>query len=171
VISDFVFDLYRGWFEDSAGKVSVPVINATEGGARIANTEEASLSSLADRLPAQSPAPAEILARALAGAKRERPDRLAAAIKTAIRDLEEVRAAADRAIAEHGLAPAVDELVNREDTRLILQPFLRKARTFLTRYHSHTAPEEAERLMLTDIRSAAERLVPILGGALKKLNA
>ena len=110
VISDFVFDLYRVWFEDSAAKVAAPVINATEGGARIANTEEASLSSLADRLPAAGPSPAEVLERALAGMKRERPDRLAAAMRAAISDLEEVRAAAERAIADRGQAPAVDEL-------------------------------------------------------------
>jgi hypothetical protein len=169
VISDFVFDLYRGWFEDSAAKVPVPVINATEGGARIRNTEETPLSLLADRLPAVSPPPEETLARALAGAKRERPDRLAAAMREAISDLEEVRAAADRAITDREQAPAVDELVNRGDTVLILQPFLRKARTFLARYHAHTAPEEAERLMLGDIRSAAARLVPVLSRTLEKL--
>ena len=168
VISDFVFDLYRGWFEDSAGKVSVPVINATEGGAMIKNTEEAALSALADRLPELSPAPAGILARALAGGARERPDRLAAAMKTAIRDLEEVRIAADRAITDREQAPAVDELVNRENTVLILQPFLRKARTFLTRYKAGQV--EAERLMLTDIRSAAARLVPVLCGGPGKIS-
>ncbi|HPG51331.1 MAG TPA: DUF115 domain-containing protein [Spirochaetota bacterium] len=169
VISDFVFDLYRGWFEDSAAKVSVPVINATEGGARIRNTEEAALSALVDRLPSLSPVPADILARALAGDRRERPDRLAAAMKAAIRDLEEVSTAADRAMADREQAPAVEELVNREDTALILQPFLRKARTFLTRYKA--GQEEAERLMLTDIRSAAARLIPALAACLEKLGA
>ena len=169
VISDFVFDLYRGWFEDSAGKVSVPVINATEGGARIRNTEEVDLSALAERLPAPDPSPADLLARAFADGTRERPDRLVAAMKAAISGLEEVRAAAGRAIDDRGQVPAVDELANREDTALILRPFLRKARTFLTRYNAE--PAEAERLMLTEVRSAAARLVPVLSGALEKLGA
>ncbi len=43
VISDFVFDLYKSWFEDSAAKVNVKVINATMGGSMIKNTIESTI--------------------------------------------------------------------------------------------------------------------------------
>ncbi len=99
VISDFVFDLYRGWFEDSARKVSVPVINATGGGARIANTEECSLASLVEQYPALMPSPGETLAGVLLEAKRESPARLIDGMKNAVRELDAIRTAAEQAIA------------------------------------------------------------------------
>ena len=43
VISDFVLNIYRFWFKESAEKVNIPVINATEGGVRIDNTIEKTL--------------------------------------------------------------------------------------------------------------------------------
>jgi len=57
VISDFVFDIYKYWFKDSAGKIDIPVINATEGGAGIRNTEEKSLKEIVinAKNPANSP--------------------------------------------------------------------------------------------------------------------
>ena len=57
VISDFVFDLYRGWFTDSARKVHVRVINATEGGARISTADEMTLREAVASMPAAEGAP------------------------------------------------------------------------------------------------------------------
>ncbi|OHD64031.1 MAG: hypothetical protein A2176_05405 [Spirochaetes bacterium RBG_13_51_14] len=167
VISDFVFDLYRGWFEDSARKVSVPVINATEGGARISNTDERSLLSLIDQYAVLTPSPAAVLERTLSAVKREKPDRLVKAMRDAIADLECVREAASRSIPERDRSTAVEELVNGGDMRLIMQPYLRRARTFLARYPA--GPEEGERRMLAEIRSAAERLIPALEEGVRNL--
>lgn len=56
VITDFVFDLYRSWFEDSASMVSVKVINSTEGGAVIQNTFETNLiNAIPEKSPERSP--------------------------------------------------------------------------------------------------------------------
>jgi hypothetical protein len=167
VISDFVLDLYRGWFEDSAGKVSVPVINATEGGARIANTDERSLLALIDRYPVRTPSPAAVLELAYSGAGIEKPDRLLKAMKNVIRELEHIRETAARALSNGKEARAVEEMVNKPDIRLILMPFLRKAHTYLARYGA--SPEESERLMLKDIQSAAVRLIPMLEKSLRTL--
>ncbi len=168
VISDFVFDLYRGWFEDSALKVRVPVINATEGGARVGNTEERSLSFLAGRYPVRTPSPGEVLDRALSAEKRETPDRLIAAMGNAIRELGDIRGIAEKALAGREDVRAVEEQANSQGLRPVLQPFLRKARTFLARYNA--APEEAERLMLKDIISAAGRLIPLLEKSSRELS-
>jgi hypothetical protein len=64
-------------------------------------------------------------------------------------------------------AGAVEEMVNSPDMRLILGPFLRKAHTFLARYD--VTPEEAGRLMLKDIHSAAVRLIPALERSCREL--
>ncbi|TFH41014.1 MAG: DUF115 domain-containing protein, partial [Chrysiogenales bacterium] len=102
VISDFVFDLYRSWFEDSAGKVGVEVINATGGGARIAGTREEPLASIAGRLAFLKPAPSDILDRVLSGDLKGDPEEMARAIRAAIGDLEELRGEAAGAIAGTG---------------------------------------------------------------------
>jgi hypothetical protein len=167
VISDFVLDLYRVWFEDSAGKVKVPVINATEGGARIANTDERSLQTLIDQYPVRSPSPGEVLERAYSGIVRGKRDRLAKAMKDVIVELEQVRETAARAQSNRKDASAVEKMVNSPDVSLILAPFLRKANTFLARYD--VSPEESERLMLKDIHSAAVRLIPALEKSLREL--
>jgi hypothetical protein len=167
VISDFVLDLYRGWFEDSAGKVRVPVINATEGGARIANTDEGSLLSLIERCPVRNPSPGAVLEHAYSGTVNERPDRLLKAMKDAIHELDHIRETSVRALNDREAAGAVEEMVNSPDMRLILRPFLRKAHTFLARYD--VTPEEAGQLMLKDIHSAAVRLIPSLERSCREL--
>lgn len=168
VISDFVFDLYRGWFEDSAGKVKVPVINATGGGARIANTEECPLSSLAERYPVRTPSPGEALSRALSSAKPGSPDGLIRGMEAAIRELGGIRGAAESALGDRERVRAVEEMANSPVLRPVLQPFLRKAHTFLARYNA--SPEEAERLLLKDIIAAAEKLVPLLEKSSRELS-
>lgn len=168
VISDFVLDLYRSWFEDSARKVSVPVINATEGGARIANTRECTIASLAEQFPVRTPSPGEILAEALSAAKSVAPERLMDAMAKAIENLGAVRGAAEGALVHRERSREVEELANSPDIRPVLQPFLRKARTFLARYNA--VPEEAERLMLKDIITAAGKLVPLLEKSIRGLS-
>ncbi len=168
VISDFVFDLYRGWFEDSARKVRVPVINATEGGARIANTEECTLSSLAERYPSRTPSPGEVLKRALSAAKRESPEGLIKGMKAAMEELGDICKAAERALADRDQASSVEDLANSPGLRTILQPFLRKTHTFLARYNA--SPEEAERLLLKDIITAAGKLIPLLEKSSRELS-
>jgi hypothetical protein len=160
VISDFVLDLYRGWFEDSARKVGVQVINATGGGARIANTTERPLESLIKACPELTPPPEDVLERALSSAKHEGPQRMIKAMRKAVEDLKMLDAAAEAAAGSREEGPAVEELANRPDIQLILRPFLRKAQTFLARYD--IPPEETAARMLKDIRSAAARLIPAL---------
>lgn len=61
VITDFVFDLYKSWFEDSAKRVKIPVINAGSHGAKIANTVEMDLSLLTEKLPVLKSSPQMII--------------------------------------------------------------------------------------------------------------
>lgn len=167
VISDFVLDLYRGWFEDSARKVRVPVINATGGGARIANTSERPLESLIKDFPELAPSPEIMLHEALSSERREGPQRLAKAMREAVEELKKLDYAAEAAADGREGGGPVEELANRADMQLILGPFLRKARTFLARYD--IPPEETAARMLKDIRSAAARLIPALERSCREL--
>ncbi len=160
VVSDFVFDLYRGWFEDSARKVKVPVINATEGGARIEGAREESLSSLAARLPVLDPDPGSILERALGGNGGEAPGKLARALGGIIEALGEIRGAAEKGLSGKEAVHRAEELTDRDDLRPLLRPFMGKSRVFLARYDAES--DEARRRIFSEIISAAERLVPLL---------
>jgi hypothetical protein len=88
-------------------------------------------------------------------------------MKDVINELEKVCETAARALSDRNEARAVEEMVNSPDVSLILKPFLRKAHTFLARYG--VSPEESEQLMLTDIHSAALRLIPALEKSLREL--
>lgn len=168
VISDFVFDLYRGWFEDSTGKVQVPVINATGGGARIDHTREASLASIVETSSLLDPSPGEILDRALASGKREKPGRLAAALRGVLAELAVIKKMAADGLADGGGSAELEEMINSGDIRLILLPYLRKSRTFLSRYSA--AAGEGERLILTDLAAAADRILPALERSISELD-
>ncbi len=162
VISDFVFDLYRNWFEDSASRVGVPVINATGGGARISNCEEASLESLSGRFKQKDRTPDEIIEDALKG-KTDRPDPgiLADAMGTLSAELKkidkDISGNIESGIEEHR------EILNRiydSDLDLVLNPFIRKTTTYLKR--RDIPPEEGTSILLRDIQAAARGLVPLV---------
>jgi hypothetical protein len=157
VISDYVFDLYRSWFEDSARKVIVPVINASGGGARIAGTAERSLESLIDEFPVRTPGPAEILRRALTTG-RGGAGRLRAALDQALDLTSTAAALASRPIE----SLADDERRTLLDTASeglpeLFNPLLRRTNAYLAR-HGELPPERAMSILLADIASAARRL-------------
>jgi hypothetical protein len=167
VVSDFVFDLYRSWFEDSARKVSVPVINATEGGARINHMEEMTLAGVIERFAPLDPEPGTILDRALSGASRENPEPLMRAMRDALGTLGEIRRLAAEALMTGKRVPEVEDLVNREDIREIMNPILRKARTYVSR--RGVIDEDSERIFIKEIFESSDRLAPVIERSLHEL--
>lgn len=170
VVSDFVFDLYRGWFEDSARKVKVQVINATEGGARIDGTREEPLSSLAGRLAPLRPDPAAILERVLSPVSDVGHGDLTRALGSVLEGLRDIRDAARKELSGAVGEGAAEDMMDREDLRPLLRPFLGKSRIYLARYDADS--EEARRRVLAGVISAAEKLLPLLEksrGALESL--
>jgi hypothetical protein len=160
VISDFVFDLYRGWFEDSARKVGVPVINASEGGAWIKHTEERTLAYMLEQCNILTPTPGEILDRLLSVGRKGKPERLKNAMRTAVDSLRKVQSLATGALANKDDAVQLDTLVNSAEIQEILQPFLRRTRTYLSRYAAAgTGPGQ---IATKDIISAVESLIPAM---------
>ncbi len=158
VISDFVFDLYRGWFADSAGKVPVKVINATEGGARIANTIEMPLARILAQLPQPRTTPEAIIAEALSSTSSSKPRRLYEAAG-------EVLSAFD-AITEKARGDTVhSEFIINEGIKgkaaPVIAPMLKKTHVYLARHPELSAKRAAE-LLANDIIRAIERIRPYL---------
>ena len=157
VISDYVFDLYRSWFEDSARKVAIPVINASGDGARIAGTIERPLESLIDEFPVRTPGPVELLRRSLA-----RGGQNAGRLRLALENALDVTGAA----VELASRPA-ESLTDTErqilldtaarDLPELFGPFLRRTNAYLAR-HSELSAERSAGILLADIAAAARKL-------------
>lgn len=165
VVSDFVFDLYRSWFEDSARKVAIPILNATEGGARIIGAIEQSLAGIIENLPILNPTPEEILGRIMAVPQSVKPIRLIEAMRAAISHLRLLGDALDKG----GELSRVEECANAEIIRPILQPFMRRSRLFAARYQASASVDEASAWALNDIRAAVTRLLPAMKDAVRRL--
>jgi hypothetical protein len=130
VITDFVLDLYRTWFEDSAGRVSCRIINATEGGARIGNTAEIPALELASRLKVMDPSPEEVLKKTLKAGNSSSPLMLIKGIRKTIDQIKDLR----RYAVEGLSSEQIESAINSENLKPIFNPFLRRARLFRSRY-------------------------------------
>lgn len=156
VISDFVFDLYRSWFADSAGKVPVKVINATEGGARIANTVERPISEVIAAMPEPRKSPAALIADSLSSSPSEKPAKLHQAAENVLSAIHSIAArtrdnASDaEAIIKEGL---------QGEAAPVIAPMLKKTHVYLAR-HPELPAERAAELLTGDIIKAIERIRP-----------
>jgi hypothetical protein len=173
VISDFVFDIYKYWFKNSAGKVSIPVINATEGGARIDNTEERTLREIAGTIGTVYKKPEEILKQSLTGKNVNNPgspEKLFDAINSAISELE--------ALKQSGLMPGNSgslceqellDMLNRGKILKLIKPFLSRTYVYLTR-HPDLSQKKTSELLISDIRVSADKLIRMLKVCKKNLS-
>jgi len=166
VVSDFVFDLYRGWFEDSAQRVSATVINATGGGARIANTKEQSLEDLSLSMKMRKATPDQILEKAFTSSGSPDTGKLRQALYSAISSLSRIREEVKKQEQGKGDIEGLEELLD-EDIEKILNPSLRKTRTYIAR--NQVPPEKSREMMIAGIEEAAERLIPALTRSLDTL--
>ncbi len=160
VVSDFVFDLYKGWFEDSAKKVSIPVINATEGGTRIKNCDETELQELINSLPTQKELPSTKLEAILNKKQNNSPEKLIVAQQKLLKNLQEV------------LSKSLDleliELTTKDHNEKIFRPLLRKTTAYLNR-KSLNDKEEIE-ILAKEIKTISNKLITQLERSIKNLN-
>jgi len=158
VISDFVFDLYKSWFEDSAAKVPVPVINATEGGARIRNTREEKLSDLASSLKTKKPAPGVIIDRNCRGGDHASTEKFTAALEQAIHHLNDIQSLSSEALrdASPRKADTALEKISKAGLVQAFNPFLKKTDMAIAR--QDIDPDRAAHMILSAIAAAAQKL-------------
>jgi hypothetical protein len=163
VISDFVFDLYRGWFEDSAGKIGIPVINATEGGAMIAHTIETPLGELMDKIPRKALSPEDILEKILTAESDENPGDLIRAISSAITDIDRARSISGscrtggRMLSEE----EINGILDSDNISKLISPFLKKTFIYLSR-HPEISNEKSSGMLMNEIESAAVKMLRFL---------
>ena len=167
VISDFVFDLYRGWFEDSAKKVSVAVVNATEGGALIRNTVEKPLSALCRELKPVRSEPDEILEKILSQKAPESSEKLLAAAEKAMEEIRSLEKSAKSCLEKNDFSEDVLDRLESDDIAPILNPFLRKTKAYASRLAGR---EETLAAVYRDIAAACGKILPLLQRCVENLH-
>jgi len=167
VITDFVLDLYRGWFQDSAQRIPFETINATEGGARIKNTVEKKLSLLADEIPARTKTPAETLSEILKNYKASSFKNIAAELQRASDSLNKLKTIALKMEAGNSFMAEFEEFAAKTGIKELIDPFLRKTLFFIDRQNLNA--EKAASALSKETSSAIEKLIPMTLKARDKL--
>jgi len=168
VISDFVLDLYRGWFEDSAGKVPVRVVNSTEGGARIGNTAETPLGDALDGRRKNAATPAEIL-RSAAGKKSD-PGPLIRELEAATESLSALAViSSEENVPQDEKSAEIERFIEGTGLWPVLGPMLRKTRAYLARQDLER--ERGCRIFNDDVASASKKLASLLSESVRRLKS
>ncbi|MBN2040245.1 MAG: motility associated factor glycosyltransferase family protein [Spirochaetes bacterium] len=170
VISDFVFDIYKYWFKDSAEKVGIPVINATEGGARIQNTEEKSLRDIADSIKNPAKSPEEIIASLEKNStlKLNNPGPLLKGISKALEELNHLKEESSEYIDNSFSDDQILEKINKSSIAKLLAPYLRKTFIYLTK-HPELPQEKSSELLANDVIVSSKKLIQLLEYSKQKL--
>ncbi|MDY6967968.1 MAG: 6-hydroxymethylpterin diphosphokinase MptE-like protein, partial [Spirochaetota bacterium] len=169
VLSDFVFDLYRHWFEDSAAKVSIPVINATEGGAKIKNTQQYTLKELVKNTPKMEVSPQEIFEKVISQNIEQNPQMLIDGIKSAEESLDEIKSISEKLLKED--FPSDEKLyqvIDEKNISKLLNPFLRRTFLFLAR-HQDICYEKYMKNFISDVAVASNKVIKLLKDSQRRL--
>ena len=154
VITDFVFDLYKSWFEDSSSRVSVKVINSTEGGAVIKNTVEAKLKNA---LPEKSPvkSPDSIINEIFKAGKGIFSKSLEKVLMERFVEIEKIISIFESSAIDDNKYNII-KMIESENLYPLFRPFFRKINIYLAR--RNIDENEAEKMYLEEIRLSALKL-------------
>jgi hypothetical protein len=167
VLTDFVLNIYRQWFEDSCGKVGVTVINATEGGARIDGTVEMTLADVSESCSGQKKKPADILDSIYNAREHKNPKPFADALKRAqiqVVALSAFSANPDSADAQ----AAVRKVLSDGEMTPVFSPFLKKTNAYLNR-HPDMDEQKAFSLITREIIRASGILSQMIPACRKEI--
>jgi len=165
VLTDYVLDLYRQWFEDSFAKVPLKIINATEGGAFIANTKEEYLSSLAESLKTKNPSPQQILDGILSKDSFINADAFIKAIENTLPHLEAISTINAE---NHREVKAYLSKITDRNFEKLLAPYLKKTNAYLNR-HPELDSDRADALLARDIVRACSSLKHLLSTCIENI--
>jgi hypothetical protein len=158
VISDYIFDLYKSWFEDSAKKVSVTVVNSSHGGARINNSTEMSLFDGVN-LGKKNINPLSIIEQIIGKQSDRNIDRVKQAINAEYKKLCLIDISDNtdnNAISENNAIRKIDLALNDDETNELLKPLMRKTEFYLER--NEFKPEKERTILYNDIKLAVRKM-------------
>ncbi len=155
VISDFVFDLYKFWFEDSSARVKVRVINATGGGSRIRNTSEEALDRAVSAGDAKVP-PSEIIKKITVSPVHIDVSALKSAVRRkydTVLKLLEIESSSEEFSEK---AAMLNNILEDKEINLLVSPLVRKTNFYISRHALDV--DRTGRMLYNDVISASEKL-------------
>ncbi|HNX24241.1 MAG TPA: DUF115 domain-containing protein [Spirochaetota bacterium] len=155
VISDFIFDLYKSWFEDSAERVTVNVINSTGGGSKIKNTVEMDLQE-AVKTAKKTGNPSLIIEKIMSAKSGEDISEIKKAIINGYNRLNSIIELTDSKNQEESIIDKINLLLDDDDTNELLKPLMRKSQFYVSR-HAFEADKYKD-IIYNDIRIAARKM-------------
>ncbi|MGB4269749.1 MAG: 6-hydroxymethylpterin diphosphokinase MptE-like protein [Spirochaetota bacterium] len=153
VITDFVLDLYRTWFEDSAKRVPIPVYNTSTGGAFIANTTFTPLQALVEKWKKPPVSPQEIISHELSHNTPINTKSLFMKFSRLYQRLKELQTAAVQDTAN------LYSILDDEDMYTLCSPFMRKTLFYIARHNLDE--QKIDTLIKDSARAAARELLKI----------
>ncbi|MBN1501702.1 MAG: motility associated factor glycosyltransferase family protein [Spirochaetes bacterium] len=164
VISDFVLDMYKNWFEDSTARIKIPVYNSTGGGAHIRGCIEKSIDEIAAGLKKPDITPARITEKILSAGPDTGSD-LKKAIESAEKNLNRLIELCEDS------SSAMDEIMKLSgdgEISLMLKPFLKKTNTVINRGASFSGNEAVE-MYRKELTRSCRKLTGLLGTIYNKI--
>ncbi len=153
VITDFVLDLYRSWFEDSAKRVPTPVYNTSTGGAVIANTTFTPLQALVEKWKKPPVSPQEIISHELSHNNPINTQSLSRKFSHLHHKLQELQTAALQDI------DSLYAILDDEDMDTLCSPFMRKTLFYIARHNLEK--QKVDTLIKDSALAAARELLKI----------
>lgn len=148
VITDFVLDLYRSWFEDSAKRVPIPVYNTSTGGAVIANTTFTPLQALVQKWKKPPVSPQEIISHELSHKTPINTQSLFRKFSRLHHRLKKLQTAQGEDAAN------LYAMLDNEDLDTLCSPFMRKTLFYIAR---HNLEQQKIDMLIKDAAQAAAR--------------
>jgi len=155
VVTDFVFDLYKSWFEDSSQRVKIDVINATEGGAFIRNTRELKLNiSIPDKNDKESPE--AVIEKIFQDNRYIDVARLKRGLLSASGEIDRLINLIDDSADNKNIGEKIINIVESDNLLPLFRPLLRKVNMIISR--RNLTDEESGEMLNQEIRIAAAKL-------------
>ncbi len=166
VISDFVFDLYKSWFEDSSYKIGIDVINSSQGGSRIKNTLELPLSQftteknlkstweIIDNIYKESPV-----------IPKDGVEKLICAARNSFLKVKKAMAAPSW---EEKSLEEINGLIYRESLSQLIDPLLRKTNIYISR--NNLDPIKSKEILIKEIDSISDFYLALLNNSYNSIN-
>jgi len=159
VISDFVFDLYKSWFEDSADRVSVSVINSTCGGSKIKNTKEMSILD-AVKNKKNTVSPSSIIEKIISSKTGHDVSGIKAAIIEGCNRLNGIIELTESDKPEEDTIDKINILLDNEETNELLKPLMRKSQFYVSRHSLKS--DKTKDIIYNDVKISARKMKEFL---------
>lgn len=166
IMTDFVLDLYRSWFSDSAQKVDLPVYNATAEGAAIEGAPHIDLREHFKNYRNLASSPQKIIESIISKEEHFETARLEKALNEALRRVDRFK----DEITKEGTPWECKTLMAKlcsEDLDTMFMPFIKKTLTYISRHE--LASERETKLLLDELVRASHKVITLFNRTLATL--